>query len=79
LLTPTVCDLCCIKPPFSSRTSTVSRSHLPLKAILEVQISQNTRVDFDLYFWKKAAKKGWFMFFLPIFVHSCSILATSWI
>jgi hypothetical protein len=23
---------------------------------------------FDLHFWKKVAKKGWFMFFLPIFL-----------
>jgi hypothetical protein len=24
-------------------------------------------------------KKGWFMFLLPIFVYSCSILTTFWI
>jgi hypothetical protein len=42
LLTPTACALCCINPLSSSLISTVSRSHLPLQAILEIHISQNT-------------------------------------
>jgi hypothetical protein len=72
---PTACDLCCINAPSSSPTGVVARSQLPLETILGVQISQNTRGGFDLHFRKKFAKKGWFMFLLPIFVHSCLISA----
>jgi hypothetical protein len=36
---------------------------------LLVQISQNTRVDVLIFiFWKKVAKKVWFMFLMSIFV-----------
>jgi hypothetical protein len=59
---PTACDLCCINAPSSSPTGVVPHSQLTLETILGVQISQNTRGGFDLHFWKKFAKKGWFMF-----------------
>ena len=46
-----------INTPSSSPSGTVSRSHLPLEAILEV-ILQNTRKDvLILISWKEVAKK----------------------
>jgi hypothetical protein len=60
----------------SSPTRDVARSQLSLEAIWRSIFHKIQGVGFDLYFWKKVAKKGWFMFLLPIFVHSFSILAT---
>jgi hypothetical protein len=59
----TVSDLCSINTLSSSPTRDVVRSQLSLKAILEVQISQNTKEKIFIFtFWKQVAKKGWFMF-----------------
>jgi len=56
---PTVCDFLGIDTPYFSPSSTVSRSNLPLEAILEVQILQNIRGEvLILISWKEVAKKG---------------------
>jgi hypothetical protein len=51
-----------------------------LGAILEFQISQNTRGEVLIFIsGKEVAKKGYFMSILPQFAHSSSIWATFWI
>jgi len=49
----------CINTPSSSPTRIVSRTHLPLGAILEFQISQNTRGEVLIFISRKeVAKRG---------------------
>jgi hypothetical protein len=79
-LTPTAYDGSSIKTPCSSRSVLFLVTTFHWKAVLEVKISQNTRVEVLVYiFWKKVAKKGWFMFLLLFFVHSSLTLAIFWI
>jgi hypothetical protein len=55
----------------SSPSSTVSCSHLPLEAILEVQILQNTRGGFDLDFLEGGCQK--WLVYVPI-ASICSLM-----
>jgi hypothetical protein len=58
-LKPIASDISTINTPSFSSTAVVAHNQLPLKAILEVQISQNTREEVSIFiFWKKVAKKG---------------------
>jgi hypothetical protein len=60
---PTASKLSVINTTLPPLTGAVARSQLQLEAILEVQISQNTRGEVLVFiFWKKVDKKGWFIF-----------------
>jgi hypothetical protein len=63
---PTAYDLCCINTPSSFPTGIVARSPT---FIGRPDLTKYKGEVLIFIFWKKVAKKDWFMFLLPIFVY----------
>jgi hypothetical protein len=63
-----------INTPSSPPDRTLTRSQPPLEAFMEIRICQNTRGEvFFFISLEEVAKKGRFMYLLPLFNLLCSI------